>query len=75
MSSIHTRRHTSTHNKPSSEPGRVRTSGLQARLIVAVAVAIAAPLMLSACNTTEGAGKDIKSLGKGIEETAKDAKN
>jgi predicted small secreted protein len=31
-------------------------------------------LMLSACNTTEGAGKDLKSAGAGIEKTARDAK-
>lgn len=30
---------------------------------------------LAACNTTEGAGKDIKSLGSGIEDAASDAKN
>lgn len=30
---------------------------------------------LTACNTVEGAGQDIKSGGKAIEETAKDAKN
>lgn len=30
---------------------------------------------LAACNTTEGLGRDVKSLGKGVEETAHDAKN
>jgi predicted small secreted protein len=30
---------------------------------------------LAACNTTEGLGRDVKSLGKGVEETASDAKN
>lgn len=30
---------------------------------------------LAACNTTEGVGKDIKSAGEGIEDTARDAKN
>ncbi len=29
---------------------------------------------LSACNTVEGAGRDIKSTGKAIEKTADDAK-
>lgn len=29
---------------------------------------------LSACNTVEGAGKDIKAGGKAIEDTASDAK-
>ena len=42
--------------------------------IVAAAVMAMSALTLTACNTTEGAGKDIKSLGKGIEETAADAK-
>jgi predicted small secreted protein len=40
-----------------------------------VACLLGAPTLLAGCNTTEGAGKDVKSLGKGIEETAKDAKN
>lgn len=32
-------------------------------------------LALSACNTVEGVGKDVKSGGKAIENTAQDAKN
>ena len=32
-------------------------------------------LCLSACNTTEGAGEDIKALGEAIDEAAEDAKN
>lgn len=28
-----------------------------------------------ACNTTEGAGKDIKATGRAIENTARDAKD
>lgn len=31
-------------------------------------------VMLTACNTTEGIGKDVKSVGKGVEEAASDAK-
>ena len=31
-------------------------------------------LSLSACNTVEGAGKDVKATGQAIENTAKDAK-
>ncbi len=43
-------------------------------------LAVAAPLLLSllalsACNTVEGVGKDVKSGGKAIENTAQDAKN
>lgn len=44
----------------------------------AIAAAIAGALLataLSACNTTEGVGKDIKAAGNGIEETARDAKD
>lgn len=36
--------------------------------------ALAALLVAPACNTTEGVGRDVKSLGKGVEETAQDAK-
>lgn len=31
-------------------------------------------LSLAACNTVEGVGKDVKSTGKGIEETADKSK-
>jgi predicted small secreted protein len=34
-----------------------------------------APLGLVACNTTEGVGKDVKSAGNAIEDTANDAKD
>lgn len=34
-------------------------------------IAIAAVLSLSACNTVEGMGKDIKKAGEKIEDTAK----
>ena len=37
--------------------------------------ALAASFVLSACNTTAGAGKDMQSAGKAVEETATDAKN
>ena len=42
-------------------------------LLLALA-ALAGAAALTACNTTEGAGKDIKSVGKGIEESAHDNK-
>ncbi|MBX3359535.1 MAG: entericidin A/B family lipoprotein [Phycisphaeraceae bacterium] len=32
-------------------------------------------LFLCSCNTTEGFGKDVKSLGNGIEQSAQDAKD
>jgi len=31
-------------------------------------------IALSACNTVEGAGKDVKATGQAVENTAKDAK-
>ncbi len=37
--------------------------------------ALAASLSVAACNTVEGAGKDVSSAGKAVSETAKDAKN
>ncbi|EJL37396.1 Entericidin EcnA/B family [Caulobacter sp. AP07] len=36
--------------------------------------AIAASLAVAACNTVEGAGKDMSSAGKAVTDTAKDAK-
>ncbi|MEO6339196.1 MAG: entericidin A/B family lipoprotein [Caulobacteraceae bacterium] len=33
-----------------------------------------AAMAVSACNTVEGAGKDVSSAGKAVTETAKDAK-
>lgn len=43
--------------------------------LAAAAMTVVVAVALSACNTTEGAGRDIKSLGKGIEEAADDAKD
>lgn len=43
------------------------------RKIIILAVA-AASLMAAACNTVEGAGKDVKAAGQAVEDTAKDAK-
>ena len=40
-----------------------------------VILALAATSMLAAaCNTIEGAGKDVKAAGEAVEETAQDAK-
>lgn len=55
-------------------PSTVHPRTIAQRLILALA-ALAAATLIASCNTTEGAGKDIKSLGKGIEETARDAKD
>jgi len=43
------------------------------RKLVILALA-ATSLMAAACNTVEGAGKDVKAAGTAVEETAKDAK-
>ena len=45
-------------------------------VVGAVLAAVTGMLVaLAGCNTTEGAGKDIKSLGAGIEEKANNAKH
>lgn len=44
------------------------------RKIIMIA-ALAASFALTACNTTAGAGKDLQSAGKAVEDTANDAKN
>ncbi len=36
--------------------------------------ALAASLSVAACNTVEGAGKDVSSAGKAVSDTAKDTK-
>ena len=43
------------------------------RKIVILAV-LAASLSISACNTVSGAGKDVKSVGGAVSESAEDAK-
>jgi predicted small secreted protein len=35
---------------------------------------LAASLLLAACNTVEGAGKDVSSAGHAVTDTARDAK-
>ena len=37
-------------------------------------VLAATSLAVAACNTVEGAGKDVKAAGTAVEQTAKDAK-
>ncbi|MDT7934846.1 MAG: entericidin A/B family lipoprotein [Sphingomonadaceae bacterium] len=39
-----------------------------------IAAAMIAGLGVSACNTVEGAGKDVRSAGDAVAKTAKDAK-
>ena len=40
-----------------------------------IALALAAALALSACNTVSGAGKDVSSVGKAVSKTANDVKD
>lgn len=42
---------------------------------IIVLAAAAAALLVSACNTIEGAGRDISAAGRAVSNTAKDAKN
>ncbi|MBO9710920.1 MAG: entericidin A/B family lipoprotein [Caulobacter sp.] len=39
-----------------------------------ILAALAASLTVAACNTVEGAGKDVSSAGRAVTDTAKDAK-
>lgn len=41
---------------------------------IVVLAAAAAALLVSACNTIEGVGKDVKAAGTAVEGAAKDAK-
>lgn len=42
---------------------------------IIVLLAAAAALTTAACNTVEGAGKDVKAAGDAVADTARDAKN
>lgn len=41
---------------------------------IVVLMAAAAALLVSACNTVEGAGKDVTAAGQAVTDTARDAK-
>lgn len=45
-----------------------------AKMIIIAGVALAAVPALSACNTIEGAGKDVQAGGEAVSDAAKDAK-
>ncbi|UDF03202.1 entericidin A/B family lipoprotein [Asticcacaulis sp. AND118] len=45
-----------------------------AKMIMIAGVALAAVPALSACNTIEGAGKDVQAGGEAVSDAAKDAK-
>ncbi|AZS19654.1 MULTISPECIES: entericidin A/B family lipoprotein [unclassified Caulobacter] len=40
-----------------------------------ILAALAASLSVAACNTVEGAGKDVSSAGKAVTDTARDVKS
>jgi predicted small secreted protein len=39
-----------------------------------IAIALLASLLLAACNTVEGAGKDVSGAGHAVTDTARDTK-
>jgi len=41
---------------------------------ILILAAAAAALMVSACNTVEGVGRDVSAAGRAVSDTAKDAK-
>ena len=41
---------------------------------ILILAAAAAALLVSACNTVEGVGKDVSAAGRAVSSTAKDAK-
>jgi predicted small secreted protein len=45
------------------------------RHVPVIIASLAAVLLLTACNTVEGAGKDVSSAGDAVAKAAKDAKN
>lgn len=51
----------------------IRSSRLKSVALLVVAMSVAA--FSTACNTVEGAGRDIKAGGKAIEKAAENAKN
>jgi predicted small secreted protein len=44
------------------------------RKLIVLSAAAAALLVVAACNTVEGVGKDVSAAGKAVANTAKDAK-
>lgn len=44
------------------------------RILASLALGVVALTRLTACETTEGAGRDIEKLGDNIEDAAQDAK-
>lgn len=42
---------------------------------IVVLAAVAAALLVSACNTVEGVGRDVSAAGRAVTDTARDVKN
>ena len=53
-------------------PSNIRTIALRVALLLTVLAPMA--LSLSACNTTEGVGRDVSDTGHAITDSARDAK-
>ena len=58
-----------------NEMRALTVAGRPAAGLLGLAVAMAMGLMLSACNTTAGAGQDVKATGAAITRGANDVKN
>lgn len=43
-------------------------------MLVFVALSFASPILLTGCNTVEGAGKDVESAGKAVKNEARENK-
>ncbi len=56
-------------------PARARAIVPDRAVLLGLALVMAAGLMLSACNTTAGAGQDVKATGNAITRGANDVKN
>lgn len=62
-------------NKSNPSAAMDRTSNHRFAGIAGLIIVLAAGLMLSACNTTNGAGQDLTAAGRGVSKTAVDVKN
>ncbi len=62
-------------NKSSQPAAMGRASSPRVAGLAGLVVVLAVGLMLSACNTTNGAGQDLSAAGRGVSKTAVDVKN
>jgi predicted small secreted protein len=61
------------HRRSLSHNGDILMRNKLATILVALLMLSGSAVLLSACNTTAGAGKDISSAGRAITDTAEDA--